>query len=321
VHIGGVVKYFEFFKRYLGLTDSSVSHQERFVSGLGGLCGIVGVAFISSLWLDGFDTALIMGSMGSSAVLLFAVPHGPLSQPWPLVGGHTLSAMVGVTAATLIPIPYLAAGVAVALAIVVMHYARCLHPPGGATALFAVLGGESIQALGWEFVLAPALLNTLAILMIAVVFNAPFHWRRYPRAISDVFLFEQVEKPKRREGDIGHQDITAALQEMGTLVDISENDLMLIYELAHNHRHRSHFKPEQIKQGTFLSNGGYGEDWSVREVTSVTEADDHMLDTIGYRVAAGKRRRETGTVTRADLALWSMYEVKRMQKSWRRVSA
>jgi hypothetical protein len=103
-------------------------------------------------------------------------------------------------------------------------------------------------------------------------------------------------------------------------VDISENDLMMIYELAHNHRHHSHFKPEQIKQGVFLSNGGYGEDWSVREVTSVNEADDHMLDTIGYRVAAGKSRRETGTATRADLALWSMYEVKRMQKSWRRVS-
>jgi CBS-domain-containing membrane protein len=229
--------------------------------------------------------------------------------------------MVGVTAAILIPIPYLAAGVAVALAIVVMHYARCLHPPGGATALFAVLGGESIHALGWGFVLAPALLNTLAILMIAVVFNAPFHWRRYPRALSDVYLYEQVEKPKRREGDISQEDITAALQDMGTLVDISESDLMHIYELAHNHRHRSHFKPEQIKVGAFLSNGGYGEDWSVREVTSVKEADDNMLDTIAYRVAAGKGRRETGVVTRADLALWATYEVKRMKQSWRRVQA
>jgi CBS-domain-containing membrane protein len=315
-----MVQFAESFKRYLGLTDSSVSHKERFVSGLGGLCGIVGVAFITSYWLDGFSAALIMGSMGSSAVLLFAVPHGPLSQPWPLVGGHTLSAIIGVAMANLIPIPYLAAGVAVALSIIVMHYARCLHPPGGATALFAVLGGESIRALGWGFVLAPALLNTLAILMIAIVFNAPFHWRRYPRALSDVFLYEQVEKPKRREGDISREDIASALEEMGTLVDISENDLMLIYELAHNHKHRSHFKPEQIRVGAFLSNGGYGEDWSVREVTSIRETDDHMLDNVNYRVAAGKRRRETGSVTRADLALWTMYEVKRMKTSWRRVS-
>jgi CBS-domain-containing membrane protein len=313
------VEFFEFFKKYFGLTDASVSHNERFVSGLGGLVGIVGVVFITSWWLDGYAAALIMGSMGSSAVLLFAVPHGPLSQPWPLVGGHTLSALVGVAVANLIPIPALAAGIAVALAIIVMHYARCLHPPGGATAMFAVLGGESVQALGWGFVLAPALLNTLAILVIAIAFNAPFHWRRYPRALSDTFFYEHVDKPKRREGDLSPKDLTMALQDMGTIVDISESDLMQIYELAQAHRHRSHFKPEQIKVGVCLSNGGYGEDWSVREVTSVIEAEDPMHDTIGFRVVAGKRRRETGELTRADLALWTMYEVKRTKTSWRRM--
>ncbi len=312
------MNFFDFFKKYLGLTDASVSHSERFVSGLGGLFGIVGVVFITSWWLDGYAAVLIVGSMGSSAVLLFAVPHGPLSQPWPLVGGHTISALVGVAAANLIPVPTLAAGVAVALAIVLMHYARCLHPPGGATAMFAVLGGESVHALGWGFVLAPALLNTLAILLIAIAFNAPFHWRRYPRALSDTFFYEYVEKPKRREGDISQKDLSMALQDMGTLVDISEDDLMQIYELAQAHRHRSHFKPEQIKVGICLSNGGYGEDWSVREVESVKEADDPMLDTIGYRVVAGKRKREAGEMTRSDLALWTMYEVKRTKTSWRR---
>ncbi len=311
--------FFNFFKKYLGLTDASVSHSERFVSGLGGLCGILGVAYVSSWWLDGYATALIMGSIGSSAVLLFAVPHGPLSQPWPLVGGHTISALVGVAVANTIPDTTIAAGTAVALAIVVMHYARCLHPPGGATAMFAVLGGESVHALGWGFVLTPALFNTLVILAVAVVFNYPFHWRRYPRALSEMFSYEEAEKPKRREGDISQDDLTMALQDMGTLMDVSESDLMQIYELAQAHKHRAAFRPEQIRVGVCLSNGGYGQEWSVREVTSIKSVDDTMLDSVGYKVVAGRRKRETGEVTRADLALWSMYEVRRTKSSWRRM--
>ncbi len=316
---GELVEFSAFFKKYLGLTDSSVTHSERFVSGLGGLCGIVGVAYITGWWLDGYAAVLIMGSIGSSAVLLFAVPHGPLSQPWPLVGGHTLSALVGVAVANLIPDLYLAAGVSVALAIVVMHYARCLHPPGGATAMFAVLGGEGVRALGWGFVLTPALLDTLAILLIAIAFNAPFHWRRYPRALSDVFLYEEVERPKRREGDISYDDLTAALEGMGTLLDVSENDLMRIYELANAHKHRAVLDPEQIEVGVCLSNGGYGEEWSVREIISIDRADDPMQDSIGYRVVAGRGKRETAETTREELALWSMYVVRRTKTSWRRM--
>lgn len=315
------MKIFEFIKKYLGLTDSSVTHSERFISGLGGLCGIIGVVYITDWWLDGYAAILIMGSIGSSAVLLFAVPHGPLSQPWPLVGGQTLSALVGVTVANTIPDTVLAAGVAVALAIVAMHYARCLHPPGGATAMFAVLGGSSVHALGWGFVLAPALLNTLAILLIAIVFNAPFHWRRYPRALSDVFFYEEVDRPKRREGDISYNDLTLALQDMGTLLDISESDLMRIYELANAHKHRAVFKPEQIKVGVCLSNGEYGKEWSVREVTSVDAAEDPLFDTIGYRVVAGKGRRVAGEISRVDLARWAMYEVTRSKRSWHRMLA
>ncbi len=315
------MEFFEFVKKYLGLTDSSVTHSERFVSGLGGLCGIVGVAYITGWWLDGYAAVLIMGSIGSSAVLLFAVPHGPLSQPWPLVGGHTLSALVGVAVAHIIPDLYLAAGVAVALAIVVMHYARCLHPPGGATAMFAVLGGESVRALGWSFVLTPAFLDTTVILLIAIIFNAPFHWRRYPRALSDVFFYEEVERPKRRDSDISNQDLTAALQGMGTLLDVSESDLMRIYELANAHKHRTALDPEVIEVGVCLSNGGYGADWSVREVLSVHRAEDPMQDSIGYRVVAGKgkRRRESGEVTREELVHWSMYVVRRTKTSWRRM--
>ncbi|MDZ7753501.1 MAG: HPP family protein [Gammaproteobacteria bacterium] len=168
----------------LGLHDDAVGHGERLVSAAGGFFGICAVGVISGWWLQGDAALLILASMGSSAVLLFAVPHGRLSQPWPLVAGHGLSAMAGVTMALLVDDTVLAAGLAVGLAIALMHYARCIHPPGGATALTAVVGGTPIHDLGYQFVLTPVLLNTLAILVGAVLFNALFPWRRYPATLG-----------------------------------------------------------------------------------------------------------------------------------------
>jgi CBS-domain-containing membrane protein len=121
--------------------------------------------------------------MGASAVLLFAVPHGALSQPWPVLGGHVISALIGVSCAKFIPLPLLAAAFSVALAIGAMHYLNCIHPPGGATALSAVIGGDAIHQLGFQYVLTPVLLNTIIVLIVAILFNYPFHWRRYPLAL------------------------------------------------------------------------------------------------------------------------------------------
>lgn len=168
----------------LGLHDDAVGHGERLVSAAGGFFGICAVGIISGWWLHGDAALLILASMGSSAVLLFAVPHGRLSQPWPLVAGHGLSAVTGVTMALLVADTVLAAGLAVGLAIGLMHYARCIHPPGGATALTAVVGGAPVHDLGYQFVVTPVLLNTLAILAGAVLFNALFPWRRYPAALG-----------------------------------------------------------------------------------------------------------------------------------------
>lgn len=155
-------------------------HLEKWISALGGLVSLSGILLIShaSLGLEGAST--LVASMGASAVLLFAVPHGPLSQPWPLLGGHTVSALIGISCAKLLQDPVLAAALAVALAIGAMHYLNCIHPPGGATALSAVVGGEAVHQLGYQYLLTPVLFNAVTILLIAVLFNYPFHWRRYP---------------------------------------------------------------------------------------------------------------------------------------------
>lgn len=159
-------------------------HLEKWLSGIGGLLAILGVMLISQRQLGLSGSAGLVASMGASAVLLFAVPHGQLSQPWPVLGGHLISAFVGVVCVKMIPSPLLAAPLSVALAIVAMYYLRCIHPPGGATALAAVTGNEVVHGLGFNYILTPVLLNVLVILGVAFVFNLPFKWRRYPSLLS-----------------------------------------------------------------------------------------------------------------------------------------
>jgi CBS-domain-containing membrane protein len=195
--------------------------------------GILLVLVVSSRVLDFHGAALVVASMGASAVLLFATPHSTLSQPWSLLGGHLISAAIGVTVAQTVPNPVYAGAVAVALSIGAMHYLRCLHPPGGATALVAVLGGEPVRALGYGFLVTPVLANVMIILVVAVLANYPFPWRRYPHWLS---------KPKSGHGEkcvIAHSDLVFALSEIDSFIDVSEEDLLRIYHMAVRHTHIS----------------------------------------------------------------------------------
>lgn len=215
---------------FLQVQTFPVSQAEKRISALGGFVGILLVMVVSYAIADPVPAALIVASMGASAVLLFAVPHGALSQPWPLVGSHFVSAIIGVCCAKFIPIPFVAAAAAVGLAIAAMHLLRCIHPPGGATALSAVIGGDAVHALGFQFVLTPVLLNALIILAVAVAFNYPFRWRRYPVGWARI----EVEKPgpTTTYPDISHADFVAALSEIDSIIDITEQDLLRIYDVA-----------------------------------------------------------------------------------------
>ena len=221
----------------------SVSEREHWISAAGGLLGILAVLWVSHALLGDHAGTLAVASMGASAVLLFAAPHGALSQPWPVVGGHLISAAVGVTCAQWIAEPMLAAAIAVALSIGLMYGLRCLHPPGGATALFAVMGGEPILALGYDYLFVPVLLNVTVLLIVAVLFNFPFAWRRYPQ----VWWRESVEKQAAEllpeaatERMIPHSDLVYALSQLDTFIDVSEEDLQLIYALALGHKSETH---------------------------------------------------------------------------------
>lgn len=301
----------------LGVESSPVSHLERLVSAVGGFIAIFLVAATSHFALaENGAHFLIVASMGASAVLLFGVPHGALSQPWPLVGGHAISALIGVACGMTIANDYIAAPLAVGLAIGAMHYARCMHPPGGATALSAVIGGPGVHALGFGYVLNPVLTNVVVMLAVAIAFNYPFAWRRYPAALAR----RAATAPPPT--DLTHADIAYAMQRMGSFIDVTEEDLTRIYALAHEHAERGTRRPEDIVMRHYYSNGRYGPEWQVRRIIDEeTRPSDPARQRVIYRVVAGPNRRFSAVCTRAEFARWARYEVIRNENSWQRVEA
>lgn len=221
--------------KLLGIELSPVSHRERLASALGGFVAILAVYWTSRLMLGQTASPILVLSMGSTAVMLFAVPHGALSQPWPLLGGHFISGVIGIACLLWIPDPMLAAAVATGFALGAMHYLRCIHPPAGATALAAALGNEAVKAMGFGFVFAPLMLNVLIMLAVAIAFNGLFPWRRYPAAL--VAPGDTSPAATAAHDAISHEDFVYALSQMDSFIDVSEDDLLRIYALATG-RHR-----------------------------------------------------------------------------------
>jgi len=160
-----------------------VSNTEILWSWVGAFFGIGACGLMTQYMLAGTDMTLMIGSFGASAVLAYGAVRSPLAQPRNLVGGHVVSALVGVTVWHLFQhTPWVAEAVAVATAIALMHATRTLHPPGGATALIAVIGSSKIHALGYLYVLIPATVGPVLLLLVALVVNNIPATRRYPEA-------------------------------------------------------------------------------------------------------------------------------------------
>ena len=174
----------EYLQKMKGTTRGSpprVSTEEIFWSWVGAFLGIAAVAGIGRIFFNGHDAWLMLGSFGASAVLVYGAVRSPLAQPRNLLGGHMLSAIVGVLCWKLLHQHlWLAEALAVATAIAVMHATRTLHPPGGATALIAVIGSPEIHNIGFFYVLVPATLGPLILLVIALLVNNIPKSRRYP---------------------------------------------------------------------------------------------------------------------------------------------
>lgn len=314
-------EHFERLKRLAGIELVPVGHLERLISSVGGFLAMYVIFLLERELLGEIGAATMVASMGATGVLLFAVPHGALSQPWAVVVGHVVSAIVGVACAKLIADTMMAAALAVGLSIAGMHYLRAIHPPGGATALTAVIGGSQVQALGFQFVLTPVLVNVLIIVAVAVILNASFAWRRYPAALGRKPVIERETAREAADG-ITHADFIAALQSIGTFVDISEDEFLKLRSLMREAAAARHVQPEAIMLGAYYSNGAFGQDWSVRRVIDAAPARvDGLPGDVIWRVVAGKDRGASGVSTRADFALWAAAEVARTESTWVRADA
>ncbi len=173
----------DYFNKMRGTTKSppAVGLSEIIWSWIGAFIGIATVALISYKVLDAIGLTMIIGSFGASAVLIYGAIKSPLAQPRNLLGGHVFSALIGVTSYQLFQSHiWLAAAVAVSTAIALMHATRTLHPPGGATALIAVIGGESVHKLGYLYAVIPTAVGASMLLTVALLVNNIPKNRRYP---------------------------------------------------------------------------------------------------------------------------------------------
>lgn len=203
----------------------------RILACLGALVGIFLTGWIAAL-IHGDGEALpwIVAPMGASAVLLFAVPASPMAQPWPIIGGNSLSALTGFAVGEALGHGAIACGIGVALAIGVMSVTRSLHPPGGAAALTGVIGGALVSDAGWWFPLAPVALDAAVLVAVGWAFHRFFSGHPYPHLHAPA---PPIQQPTATIPiGVSDEDLDAVLARVGETYDIDRDDLrMLLTEL------------------------------------------------------------------------------------------
>lgn len=219
-----------------GLTPrmAGTNLRDRSVACLGALIGIGITGLISGWAVGNFEhLPLLVAPLGASAVLLFAVPASPLAQPWSIIGGNTISALIGIAIAHLVPDKAIAAGIAVAAAIAVMSLLRCLHPPGGAASLLGVLGGPAAASWSFSFAFVPVALNSILLVILGLAFHrlARHSYPHKPKVVMAATHGTSNLPPQLRV-ELTEADIDAALAEGGEPLDVSRDDLHRIVRRA-----------------------------------------------------------------------------------------
>ena len=216
------------FLRFITVDPVSLSIKGKLLSVVSCFIAILVVAWITHKFSATAAYPIMVASMGPSAVMLFIIPHSPLVQPWPLVGGQLVSALVGIWSAQVISDMALASACAVGLSVFIMLLLRCLHPPGAATALIPIMAGDPITSLGYGFVLMPVGLNVVIMLTMAIAINRLVLRYEYPAAPhlaeNKKRKLNTLIQPAQQTG-ISEQDLEQALENMDMFMDISMGDL------------------------------------------------------------------------------------------------
>jgi CBS-domain-containing membrane protein len=214
--------------------QAPVSRREILLSAVAAGLTLSLNAWISQALLPGDYRVFLAASMGASTILAIVLYHSPLSQPWAILGGHLTGALAGLLAFTLFADPVTACAVGMGLTILLQLSLRCLHAPGGGTALLPILGGSAVQAEGIGFLLV-VLLNVLVLLAAAFAFNNLLPGRGYPLAF--------VKRPPAGPRLFSEAELRAAMRDMDGILDIDPEDLEQIYEIASRRLREAGEKP------------------------------------------------------------------------------
>ena len=202
------------------------------------------MTFISQLQITTEMALLVLASMGASTFLLFVVPHSPMAQPWPLIAGHLIAAVMGVTSDYWIADPILATAVAVGLAVLLMHILHALHPPAAATAMIAVIGLPEHSLIAWHFVYAVVTINAGSLLILSLGINNLLPGRHYPHRDNHHKHHEQFVSQSNNRTLLVEEDFQWALNQMEAVIDVSETDLVDLYEFALEHAEKRKIMPK-----------------------------------------------------------------------------
>ena len=296
---------------FLGMPRATTHRSEQWAAAIGALLGIATVVVATHLLLGRDAAVFVVPSLGATAVLVFAAPHSLFAQPWAVLGGNILSALIGVACRLLIPEPTLAAATAVAASIAAMHLARCIHPPGGATALAAVIGGPDIQQLGFAYALIPVGLNCLLLIAVGIAYNYPFAWRRYP---ASLMRYVHVEPATPGEALPDESHVRHALERLNVVVDVSPAELQQVIEQSLLLARQDHERQVPVSRafvvGHCYGSRRSGRHWSVRQIVEQRRADAPEHDVLVYRIVDGKGRNRLGSCTRTEFARWAGRELR-----------
>ncbi len=164
-----------YFARMKGQGQRATSHPLSAIvwSWFAAFVGIYSISLFSQyIHFTDYDLLFLVGSFGASAVLIYGAPHVEYAQPVNLVGGHLISAFIGISIYKLIPFDVaLASALAVSVSIAAMHFTCTIHPPGGATALIAVIGSDQIHSLGYLYMVSPIASGVIIMLLVALFIN------------------------------------------------------------------------------------------------------------------------------------------------------
>ena len=216
------------FFRFIPVDPVNLSIKGKFLSVISSFIAILIVAWITQKFGVSAAYPIIVASMGASAVILFIMPGSPLAQPWPLVGGQMVSAIIGIACAQMIENTVLASGCAVGGSILAMLLLRCLHPLGAATALMPIIAGDHVGFDIYSFVLMPIGINVAIMLIMAIAINRwilRYEYPAFPHQTDNKKHKHSTHiQPSQRIG-ISEQDVEQALENMIMFMDVSTGDL------------------------------------------------------------------------------------------------